>query len=113
VFHEAGGGSCRDGGSVASSRSKRSGWSANEGYRWRRPAPAGRGTGNSRNGTSSKTILTEDGEIKRSVARDRAGSFEPQLIAKGQTRFDGFDEKILSLYARGMNRPGIVGGSNS
>src|SRR3974377_2403514 len=64
--------------------------------------PAGRGSGNSRNGTSSKTILTEDGEIEITVPRDRAGSFEPQLIAKGQTRFDGFDDKILSLYARGM-----------
>src|SRR6516162_508688 len=45
--------------------------------------PAGRGSGNSRNGTSSKTILTEDGEIEITVPRDRAGSFEPQLIAKG------------------------------
>ena len=64
--------------------------------------PAGRGSGNSRNGSSSKTILAEDGEIEIAVPRDRAGSFEPQLIAKGQTRFDGFDDKILSLYARGM-----------
>src|SRR6185503_5537645 len=59
--------------------------------------PAGRGSGNSRNGTSAKTILTEDGEIDIAVPRDRAGSFEPLLIAKGQTRFDGFDDKILSL----------------
>src|SRR3974377_1241342 len=64
--------------------------------------PAGRGSGNSRNGTSSKRLLTEDGEVEISVPRDRAGSFEPQLVAKGQTRFDGFDDKILSLYARGM-----------
>jgi transposase-like protein len=64
--------------------------------------PGGRGSGNSRNGTSSKTILTEDGEIEIAVPRDRAGSFEPQLVAKGQTRFDGFDDKILSLYARGI-----------
>src|ERR1700681_4427584 len=64
--------------------------------------PAGRGRGNSRNGTSAKTVLTEDGEVEIAVPRDRAGSFEPQLIAKGQTHFDGFDEKILSLYARGM-----------
>src|SRR4249920_1305209 len=64
--------------------------------------PAGRGSGNSRNGTSAKTILTEDGEIEIAVPRDRVGSFEPQLVAKGQTRFDGFDDKILSLYARGM-----------
>src|SRR6201994_2257462 len=71
--------------------------------------PAGRGTGNSRNGSSSKTILTEDGEIEIAVPRDRAGSFEPQLIAKGQTRFDGFDDKILSLYARGMTVREIQG----
>ena len=71
--------------------------------------PAGRGTGNSRNGRSSKTLLTEDGELEIAVPRDRAGSFEPQLIAKGQTRFDGFDDKILSLYARGMTVREIQG----
>src|SRR5580658_8463303 len=71
--------------------------------------PAGRGSGNSRNGTSAKTILTEDGEIDIAVPRDRTGSFEPQLVAKGQTRFDGFDEKILSLYARGMTVREIQG----
>src|SRR3974390_325979 len=64
--------------------------------------PTGRGSGNSRNGTSSKTLLTEDGEIEIAVPRDRTGSFEPQLVAKGQTHFTGFDDKILSLYARGM-----------
>src|SRR3954470_9482328 len=71
--------------------------------------PAGRGSGNSRNGSSAKTILAEDGEIEIAVPRDRAGSFEPQLIAKGQTRFDGFDDKILSLYARGMTVREIQG----
>jgi putative transposase len=71
--------------------------------------PAGRGSGNSRNGTSSKTLLTEDGEVEIAVPRDRAGSFEPQLIPKGQTRFDGFDDKILSLYARGMTVREIQG----
>lgn len=71
--------------------------------------PVGRGSGNSRNGASSKTILTEDGEIEIAVPRDRAASFEPQLIAKGQTRFDGFDDKILSLYARGMTVREIQG----
>ena len=54
-------------------------------------------------------MLTEDGEIEIAVPRDRAGSFEPQLIAKGQTRFDGFDDKILSLYARGMTVREIQG----
>ena len=53
---------------------------------------AGRGSGNRRNGTSSKTLLTEDGEVEIAVPRDRAGTFEPQLVAKGQTRFDGFDD---------------------
>src|SRR6202158_4650341 len=53
--------------------------------------PAGRGSGNSRNGSSSKTVLTEDSQIEIAIPRDRAGSFEPQLIGKGQTRFDGFD----------------------
>ena len=71
--------------------------------------PAGRGSGNSRNGSSAKTVLTQDGEIEIAVPRDRAGSFEPLLIAKGQTRFDGFDEKILSLYARGMTVREIQG----
>jgi putative transposase len=71
--------------------------------------PTGRGSGNSRNGTSAKTILTEDGEIEIAVPRDRAGSFEPQLITKGQRRFDGFDDKILSLYARGMTVREIQG----
>src|SRR5574339_594626 len=59
--------------------------------------PAGRGSGNSRNGRSSKTLLTEDGEVEISVPRDRAGTFEPQLVGKGQTHFTGFDDKILSL----------------
>jgi putative transposase len=71
--------------------------------------PAGRGSGNSRNGASAKTLLTEEGEVKIAVPRDRAGSFEPKLVAKGQTRFDGFDDKILSLYARGMSVREIQG----
>jgi transposase-like protein len=71
--------------------------------------PAGRGSGNSRNGSSSKTLLADDGTVEIAVPRDRAGSFEPQLIGKGQTRFDGFDDKILSLYARGMTVREIQG----
>src|SRR6201998_2949370 len=71
--------------------------------------PAGRGSGNNRNGSSAKTVLTEDGEIEIAVPRDRAGSFEPLLIGKGQTRFNGFDDKILSLYARGMTVREIQG----
>jgi len=71
--------------------------------------PAGRGSGNSRNGVSAKTVLTDDGEVQIEVPRDRAGTFEPQLIGKGQTRFDGFDDKIISLYARGMTVREIQG----
>jgi putative transposase len=71
--------------------------------------PAGRCSGNNRNGVSSKTILTGDGDLEIAVPRDRAGSFEPQLIPKGQTRFEGFDDKILSLYARGMTVREIQG----
>lgn len=57
----------------------------------------------------SKTLPTEDGEVEIAVPRDRVGSFEPQLIAKGQTHFTGFDDKILSLYARGMTMREIQG----
>src|SRR5947209_7389172 len=49
--------------------------------------PAGRGSGNSRNGYSSKTVIGDDGAIEIAVPRDRNGSFEPQIVAKGQTRF--------------------------
>src|ERR1051326_2296785 len=66
-------------------------------------APAGRARGNSRNGHSTKTVLTDDGEIDLSVPRDRAGTFEPALVRKGVTRLDGFDDKIISLYARGLS----------
>lgn len=64
---------------------------------------------NRRNGTSQKTIKGEFGEAAISVARDRNGTFEPQLIEKGQSRFTGFDGKILSLYARGMSTRDIQG----
>jgi len=71
--------------------------------------PAGRGTGNSRNGHSSKTVLAEEGEIELSIPRDRAGTFEPQLVPKGVTRLGGFDDKIISLYARGLTVREIQG----
>ena len=58
--------------------------------------------GNARNGKSKKTLKGEFGELPIEVPRDRQGSFEPQLIPKHQTRWTGFDDKILSLYARGM-----------
>lgn len=66
-------------------------------------AAAGRGSGNSRNGTSRKTLKGEAGEVTIEVPRDRNGNFEPQLIPKHQTRFEGFDQKIISMYARGMS----------
>ena len=59
-------------------------------------------SGNTRNGTSQKTMKGEQGQIELEVPRDRQGSFEPQLVKKGQTRLEGFDEKILAMYARGM-----------
>ena len=71
--------------------------------------PGGRGTGNNRNGTYGKTVLTEDGAVEIDVPRDRNGSFEPQIVAKGETRLDGFDDKIISLYARGMTVREIQG----
>jgi putative transposase len=58
---------------------------------------------NRRNGHSKKTIKGDFGAAEISIPRDRNGAFEPQLIPKGQTRFNGFDDKILSLYARGMS----------
>jgi putative transposase len=64
--------------------------------------PAGNNSGNSRNGKSAKTIKGKRGQLQIDVPRDRASSFEPQLVKKGQTRFDGFDDKIISMYARGM-----------
>ena len=59
-------------------------------------------TTNHRNGTSGKTVLTDDGPLPIEVPRDREGSFEPQLIGKHERRFTGFDDKIIALYARGM-----------
>jgi transposase-like protein len=66
------------------------------------------GATNSRNGYSSKTLKTEEGEIELQTPRDRDGSFEPQLVKKHQTRFTSMDAKILSLYAKGMTTREIV-----
>lgn len=65
--------------------------------------PAGKNSGNSRNGKSQKTLTGDFGALPIEVPRDRDSSFEPRIVPKGQTRFEGFDEKILSLYARGMS----------
>jgi putative transposase len=61
------------------------------------------GTGNTRNGSTAKTLATEHGPVEITTPRDRDGSFEPKLVRKRQRRFEGFDEKILALYARGMS----------
>jgi putative transposase len=71
--------------------------------------PIGRGSGNSRNGHTSKTLKTERGELEIEVPRDRQGSFEPQVVPKRETHFDGFDDVILSLYGRGMTVREIQG----
>jgi putative transposase len=64
--------------------------------------PVGRGSGNSRNGTTGKTLLTEAGPVELETPRDRAGSFDPQIVRKGQRRLDGIDKIVLGLYAKGM-----------
>jgi putative transposase len=61
------------------------------------------GSGNARNGYSTKTVQTESGPVEVRVPRDRLGTFEPKLVAKHQRRLEGFDEKVLALYARGMS----------
>jgi putative transposase len=71
--------------------------------------PAGYKSGNSRNGTSDKTVKGDFGELKIEVPRDRTSTFEPQILPKHQTRFSGFDDKIVSLYARGMTTREIEG----
>jgi putative transposase len=71
--------------------------------------PAGDNSGNSRNGTSRKTLRGKRGQVQIDVPRDRNSEFEPQLIKKNQTRFDGLDEKIISLYSRGMTQREIQG----
>src|ERR1700726_3116695 len=71
--------------------------------------PAGNNSGNSRNGKTTKTLKGDFGEMPLETPRDRSGSFEPKMVAKGQTRFTGFDDKILSMYARGMSTREITG----
>jgi putative transposase len=61
------------------------------------------GAGNTRNGSTPKTLITEQGEVRIETPRDRNGTFEPQIVAKRQRRFEGFDDKILALYSRGLS----------
>lgn len=64
---------------------------------------AGKNSGNTRNGKSRKTVRSIHGDIEIETPRDRNGSFEPQLLKKGEKQLGGFDERIVSLYARGMS----------
>jgi putative transposase len=71
--------------------------------------PSGKGSGNSRNGSSKKTLQGEFGEAVIEVPRDRNGSFQPKIVPPHERRFSGFDDKILSMYARGMTTREIQG----
>jgi putative transposase len=71
--------------------------------------PKGTNSGNSRNGVTRKTVKGEFGEVELETPRDRNGEFEPQIVKKNQTRWTGFDDKILSMYARGMTTREIQG----
>src|SRR5262249_44714699 len=73
-------------------------------------APEGRNSGNSRNGTTPKTVLDDSGEMAIEVPRDRNGDFEPQIVPKGRRRLPGFDDKVIALYARGMTTREIQSG---
>src|SRR6476659_4804322 len=70
---------------------------------YQRHAIEGRGTGNSRNGTTAKTVTTEIGQVELRVARDRNASFDPGTVRKGQRRLDGLSGNVISLYAKGMS----------
>lgn len=72
-------------------------------------APAGKKSGNSRNGGYKKTVTGEFGNLDVAVPRDRNSTFEPVIIPKGESRFAGFDDKIISMYARGMTTRDIQG----
>jgi len=69
----------------------------------------GRGSGNNRNGKGHKTVQSDTGALEIEVPRDRNGSFEPQLVKKRQRRLEGFDDKVLALYARGLSTRDIQG----
>ena len=66
-------------------------------------SPSGKNTGNSRNGKTAKTVRSVHGELELEIPRDRNSSFEPQLVKKGEKQLAGFDDRILSLYAKGMS----------
>jgi len=68
-----------------------------------------RGSGNSRNDASPKTLFKDRGEVPVAMLRDRDGSCEPRIVAKSKTHFDGFDKKIVSVYGSGMRYDDIQG----
>ena len=76
---------------------------------YERHAPEGQGTENCRNGKSKKTVQSDRGQFEIKVPRDRNSRFEPQLVKKRQRRLEGFDDKVLSLYARGLTTLEIQG----
>jgi putative transposase len=80
----------------------------NEHLGYEKHAVSGNNSGNSRNGSYPKTLKGSQGKIKVDIPRDRNGSFEPQFVEKGQTRFTAFDEQILACYARGMSTRDIA-----
>jgi transposase-like protein len=69
---------------------------------YERGDPAGRGSGNSRNGSTPKTVLTDAGAVRLAVPRDRNATFDPKIVPKGARRLDGFNDMVLSLVAKGM-----------
>ena len=77
------------------------------GYKLGEPKPAGQS--NQRNGSSGKTVLTDDGPVDIEVPRDRDGNFDPLIIPKHERRFTGLDQKIIATYARGMTVREIQG----
>src|SRR5262249_58274291 len=68
-----------------------------------RPHQEPGGAGNTRNGSTPKTLITEHAQVRIETPRDRKGTFEPQIVRKGQRRFEGFDDEILALYSRGLS----------
>ena len=76
---------------------------------YKKHSPEGKNSGNSRNGSETKTLKGKRGQLQIDVPRDRASEFEPQIVKKRQTRFDGLDDKIISLYSRGMTTREIQG----
>jgi putative transposase len=74
-----------------------------------KPGDKPEGAANQRNGSSAKTVITEDGTVRVEVPRDRAGTFEPLLVPKHERRFTGFDDKVIAKYARGMTMREIQG----